>query len=147
MFHPAMRDIYTKLICKDPISRHALRMTCRVLRKWIPVDIELVKKIKVLLGLRESQEFIQIILKMYSSPYLGVIPHQSISRVITQPKSPKRAKIPFTIERGYRCYYWMRNNIINTDELISKMFDGDVRIIIEKRIRWVISEEYVYFEK
>ncbi len=53
MLHPQMRNLYsTRYICKDVITRHALRQTCKRLHEWITKDKVFIARLGTLSGTR-----------------------------------------------------------------------------------------------
>ncbi len=145
MFHPSMKDIYTNHICQDPLSRHALRMTCRQLWKWIPVNVEFVHNVQILMRLRESQEFIRLLITdAFSGHVMNITPHQCTSRVVTQPKPPKRADIPFTLENGYKCDF-LFGCTMDRSMVMKEMFQAEedayriIEVMVRRKIEWIFG--------
>lgn len=50
MLNPEMRDVMDNHICIHPLVRHTLRLTCKTLHSWIPVDEKFVHMLGMLSG-------------------------------------------------------------------------------------------------
>jgi hypothetical protein len=50
MLNSGMKDLYNAFICRDLLTRHALRATCKTLARWIKVDSEFIKTVGALVG-------------------------------------------------------------------------------------------------
>lgn len=70
MLNPGMRDLYDAFICRDPLTRHALRATCKTLALWIKVDLEFVKTVGALVG-RAPMEHVALHLLFLVPEYPG----------------------------------------------------------------------------
>lgn len=50
MLNPEMRDLVNVYICIHPLIRHTLRLTCKTLHSWIPIDKKSVRIFHALSG-------------------------------------------------------------------------------------------------
>ena len=50
LLHPKLRNLYNPFICRDPLVRHALRLTCKTLHGWIETDADFIMKLAILAG-------------------------------------------------------------------------------------------------